>query len=201
MALLGRLKIDCLRKRHRSSERTMRRRIGDINPENILAGIVDGDVLVRLEKTHLADAFRADAAGREVGDAARLKFDADVGDIDLRRKDRQPDRVEFADGRLNKPENHVEIVNHQIENYVHIERAWSKYTEPMNLKKQRPMHDGADGAHSRIEAFEMADLQNSVVAFGYLDEIVRLFECVGYWLFEQDIDACREELSRRLEVQ
>ena len=71
---------------------------GDVDTENVLAGVVDGDVLVRLKEAELAYLLRADAAGGEVGDAARGELDADVGDINFRSEDGQADGVHFAYG-------------------------------------------------------------------------------------------------------
>ena len=59
------------------------RRARDVDDEQILACVVDRDILMGLEEAQLADLLRADAAGGEVGDAARLELDADVRDIDL----------------------------------------------------------------------------------------------------------------------
>src|SRR6185437_15503706 len=67
-----------------------------IDNEDIFAGVVDGDVLVGLEEAQFADPLGADAAGSEVGDAAGIEFEPDVGDIDLAGEDRQADGVDFA---------------------------------------------------------------------------------------------------------
>jgi hypothetical protein len=53
---------------------------------------------VGLEETDLADLLCADAAGSEVGDAAGLELDADVGDVGLAREDGQADGADLADG-------------------------------------------------------------------------------------------------------
>ena len=54
-----------------------------VDEEQVLAGVVDRDVLMRLEEAQFAHALGADAAGGEVGDASGGELDADVGDIDL----------------------------------------------------------------------------------------------------------------------
>jgi len=43
---------------------------GDVDEEQVLTRVIDGDVLMRLEKAKLADLLRADAARCEIGDAA-----------------------------------------------------------------------------------------------------------------------------------
>ena len=42
---------------------------------------IDADIGVFLEQTHLAHAFHRYAAGREIGDAAVVEFDAYAGDV------------------------------------------------------------------------------------------------------------------------
>ena len=78
---------------------------------------------MRLEEAELADLLGGDAAGGEVGDAAGFELDADVGDVDLGREDGQANGADLADGRLRQREDDVEIVNHQVEDDVDVERA------------------------------------------------------------------------------
>ncbi len=54
-----------------------------VDDEQILAGIVDGEVLVGLEEAQLAHRLGADPAGGEVGHTAGGEFQANVGDVDL----------------------------------------------------------------------------------------------------------------------
>ena len=78
--------------------------LGDVDEQDVLAGEVERDVLVRLEEAQLADALGADAAGGEVGDAAVVELDADVGDIDAAAEDGEADGADLADGRLRRCE-------------------------------------------------------------------------------------------------
>jgi len=55
---------------------------------------------MRLKEPQLADLFGGDAAGREVGHAARLELDAYVGDVDLRREHRKANSAHLFDGGL-----------------------------------------------------------------------------------------------------
>ncbi len=69
--------------------------LGNANLKNILAAVIDGDILLRLKETQLAHPLRANAARSQVGDAARLKLHADVGDVDFFRNHGQPNRAYF----------------------------------------------------------------------------------------------------------
>ena len=61
---------------------------------DFLRGVVDRDVGVRLEEADLPDPITADAAGGQVGDAARRKPQPRVGDVELRRQHRHADRLD-----------------------------------------------------------------------------------------------------------
>jgi hypothetical protein len=100
--------------------------IGDANHQQILARVVDGDILARLKEAQLADALGGDARGGEVGHAAGFEFDAHVGDVHLGRENRQADGAHLAHRRIGEGEHDVEIVDHQVEHHVHIERAGVK---------------------------------------------------------------------------
>ena len=68
----------------------------DVDAENILTRVIDGNVLMRLKKADLSNALCADAAGSEIRDATRFKFDANVRDIDFCGKDWEADRMQFS---------------------------------------------------------------------------------------------------------
>ena len=93
----------------------------DADGQELLAGEVEREVLVRLEETELANLLGGDAAGGEVGDAAGFEFDAYVGDVGLAGENGQPDGADFADGRIGEAENDVEVVNHEVEDDVDVE--------------------------------------------------------------------------------
>lgn len=150
---------------------------------------------MRLKEAHFADAFCTNSAGSKVCDATGFELDAHIGNVDLRREDGQADGMEIADRRLDEAKYDIEIVDHEVENDIYIERAGSEDTEAMDLKKQRPMNDGADGEHGWIEALKMANLKNSAVGFGKLDESVGFAQCGGYRLFDEDIDTGTEQAT------
>jgi len=75
---------------------------------------------VGLEEAELADLLGGDAAGGEVGDAAGLELDADVGDVDFFREDGEAYRADFADGGVGEGEDDVEVVDHEVEDDVDV---------------------------------------------------------------------------------
>src|SRR6202012_401580 len=113
-----------------------------------------------------------DAAGGEVGDAAGVELQAHVGDIDLAGDDGQAHGAHLADRRLSEGEHDVEIVHHEVEHHVYVERARAEDAEAMRFKEHRLVADGFGGGDGGIEAFEMADLEDTAAAGGEIDELV-----------------------------
>ena len=135
MNSLHRLKLERPQRRCGRLAGFWRLQCGYIDAKDILAGVVDGNVLVWLKKADFADALRTNAAGGEVRDTAGRKLNANIGDIDLRGQDRKPNRMQLANRGLSPVENNVKIMNHEIEHDIDIERSGRENTEPMNLKK------------------------------------------------------------------
>jgi hypothetical protein len=92
----------------------------DSEDKDVFAGVVDRDVLVRLEESKLANPFGADTTCSEVGDAAGIEFHANVGDVDLVGENGESNGADFFDWRVDQGEDDVEIVNHEIEDNVDV---------------------------------------------------------------------------------
>lgn len=149
-----------------------------------------------LEEAQLADALRADAAGSEVGNTAGLKFNANVGDIHLAGEDGQADGVERAHRGTNQREHDVEVVNHEVENDVDVERARAENAEAMRLKEHGVIEERASGSDGGIEALEMAGLEDAVVGGSGVDEMGGFGNAGGDGLFNEDVNACLEKSLR-----
>ena len=165
---------------------------GEIDGENVLAGVVDGEILMGLEEAELAHLLRADAAGGEVGDAARSELDADVGNIDLGSEDGEADGVEVAHGRGGEGADDVEVMDHEVEDDIDIEGTGGEDAEAVRLKKHGAVEQRANGLDGGIETFEMADLQDALVMGREMDEVVGFFEGGSEGLFDEDIDTGSE---------
>jgi len=150
--------------------------VADGEYENFLASVIERDVLARLEEAQLADAFGGDAAGGEVGDASGFELETDVGDVDFAGEDGQADGANFFHRRFGEGEDDVEIVNHEIEDDIDIERSRSEHAEAVDFEKHRMREDGKRGADGGIEALEMSDLRDAFVFRGEVDEFVSFVE-------------------------
>jgi hypothetical protein len=155
---------------------------------------------VGLEEAEFANPFGGDAGGGEVGDAAGLKLDTDVGDVDFGREDGQADGVDFADAGLGELEDDVEVVNHEVEDDVDVESAGAEEAETVGLEEHGAVDERGEGSDGGVEAFEVADLDEAVVEAAEADELVGLLECGGDGFLDEDVDAGLDEGGGGLEV-
>jgi hypothetical protein len=115
--------------------------------ESVAACVVERNIFVLLEEAHFADPFSGDAAGGDVGD-------------------RDADGFYFGDGFFDDGEKNVEVVDHQVEDYVNIEATWSENAEAVDFKKKRSIDDRFDSDYGGIEAFDVANLQDALMVLG-----------------------------------
>ena len=101
------------------------------------ARVVHRDVRGGLDEAHLADAVAADPAGRQVGDAAAGELQPGVGDVDAAGQHRHADGFDADDLLVDHREQHVEVVNHQVEDDVDVEAAVGERAEPVHLDESR----------------------------------------------------------------
>src|SRR5271170_3629702 len=90
----------------------------DAIDEAFLHAVIERDVAGigrAAEDADLPHPFRADAAGGKVGDAAVGEAQAHVGDVLALAQDGNAHGVYTGHGRFHERENHIEIVDHQIE--------------------------------------------------------------------------------------
>ena len=104
---------------------------------DLLRGVVDRHVRRRLEEADLPHAIAADAAGRQVGDAAVGEPQPRVGDVDAAVSTGTPTASIDSTSDCDQRQHDVEVVNHQIEHDVDVEAALGKRAEPMDFDEPR----------------------------------------------------------------
>jgi hypothetical protein len=90
---------------------------------------------------------------------------------------------------LREGEHYVEVVDHEVQDDVDIERTRREDAEPMGLEEHGSVEIGNERADSRVEALQVADLQNEVPGMSAVDEVVRFLERAGNGLLDEDMDA------------
>ena len=166
----------------------------DADGEEFLAGEVEREVLVGLEEAELADLLGGDAAGGEVGDAAGVEFDADVGDVDFAGEDGQADGADFADGELARLRT--------------MSRSWimrSRTTSTSRERGVKMLRRWASKNMGRVSAASVAvtaGLKRSrwpmatmrLCAAGEREDVVGFGEGGGEGLFDEDVEAGKKKL-------
>jgi len=151
-------------------------------------------IAFRAEKPDLLHGLGADAAGRDVGDAAGGKRQADVGDVDLVRKNGNADRLHAGDRRIHEFQDQVQVMNHQIQNDVHVGAALEKGMQTMHFNKGGPGDHLLEGHHGGIEPLDESDLQNQAVFPRQCQKLVGLLKRRAQRLFDERVNAGGQEI-------
>ncbi len=167
----------------------------DVDGEELLTGEVEGEILVGLEEAELADLLGGDAAGGEVGDAAGVELDADVGDVGFGRYDGQADGADLFYGRVGEGQDDVEVVDHKVEDDVDVEGARGEDAEAVGLEEHGVVEGREGGGDGGVEAFEVTDGEDAVVLRCEGEESIGFFEGGGEGFFDQSVDVVAEELG------
>src|SRR5271169_171427 len=156
---------------------------------SVLAAVVHRDVLVGLKQAKLADAVGRNPAGGNVGYAAALKLQANVGYIDLWREDGDTGGADLLDLARCQAEQNIEVVDHQVEHDVDIEASRTEDAETVNFEKEGKAGDFLQRNDGRIEALEMSHLEDAAVGVGCLDELIGRSEILRDGLFNEYVDS------------
>ncbi len=162
--------------------------------EEFLACVVDRDILVRLKEAQFADAFGTDAAGGEVGDASGFKLDAHVGNVGRGGKHRQADGADFFNGRFDESEDDIEVMDHEVEDDVDVQRSRGEDAEAVGLKEHGPVEIRNESADGRVEALEVANLQDKIAGVGACDQVVGFGESSRDGLLDEQVQVRAEGL-------
>ena len=166
----------------------------DVDREQLLAGVVQGEVLGGLKEAEFADGLGGDAAGGQIGDGAGGEFEAYVGDVHLATEDGQTDGADLAHGRTGQSEQDVEVVDHEVQDDVDVERARGEDREAMGLKEHgtgEPSEGGGDGG---VKPLEVTGGEDAAEAIGVGDETVGFRQGGGERFLDEQVDAGRKEL-------
>src|SRR5579875_959080 len=151
----------------------------DVDGQELLAGVIEGEVLSRLEEAKFADLLGGDAAGGEVGDGAGGELEADVGDVDFWGEDGKTNGADLGDGGPGHGEEDVEVVDHEVEDDVDVEGARGEDAEAMSLEEHGTREAGECGGDRGVEAFEMACGEDAVPLVREGDERIGFGEGSG----------------------
>jgi hypothetical protein len=98
-------------------------------------------------------------------------------------------------------EQHIQVVNHEVEHDADIGRTECVRGKPLGIDELGADRHLLECAQSRIESLDMADLQDGPAGAGVFDESFRLGSGRSHRLFHQCGDASREEWAGHFAVQ
>src|SRR5215208_4954598 len=99
-----------------------------------------------------------------------------------------------------EPLHDIEIVNHQVEHNVNVQRSRGELTYAMNLKIDWLANVRSQRNHRGIEGLEVSDLKNCVASFGCANHPIGFFARSRYRFFDQHVNARLEQAARNLAV-
>src|SRR6267378_7909838 len=167
----------------------LRSRLFRDDTQSVATRVIERNVLVLLKKAHLAHALGGNAACGYIRHRASREFQARVGDIHFVREHRNSDRLYLRNRLFHEREQDVQIVNHQVVNYVHVEAARREHSQPVHLEEKRIIQDGLDGQHRGVESLYMADLQHTLMTLGRGQERIRFGKAFCHGLFDNNVEA------------
>ena len=100
-----------------------------------------------------------------------------------------------GDRRIDDRLHDVDVVDHQVQDDVHVRAALAVRRQPVAFDEARPRQVRLGRQNGRVEALEMAHLQDALLAPGQLDERGRLFLRLGDRLLDQHVCAGVEEVA------
>ena len=168
--------------------------------QHFLPSVIERNILSRLEESQLAHPLRRNPARGKVRNAPGLKLQPHVRNVHLPRQNRQSDRPHFFDRRLRKRQHDVEIVDHQIQHNIHIQRPRSKHAQPVHLKKHGLRQQRNRGPHRRIEALQMPHLRDPLVRSRKRNQLLGLRQRARQRLLDQHIHASLHQLAGDAQV-
>src|SRR5262249_46043156 len=152
----------------------LRTRLFYSNAQSVAARVVERNVFVLLEESHLTHALGGNAARRDVGYGSSGKLQPRMRNVDLVSQNRNANGLYFDHRFLDHRQQNVQVVDHQVINYVDVETSWREHAQSVNLEKQGTIQDWFHDTDSRIKTLDVTHLQNAFVFLRCLQKNVRL---------------------------
>ncbi len=159
------------------------------------------EIVAAPEHSHSPLGLVAHSARRDIGNATRRKGDARIGQVDVAADHRRAHRVDTFHRRIRQTDDHIDVVDHQVEHHVHLDAAIPPRRDAVALEIKRVGHHFGERAIGAGEALDMADLKHAVALCSKLGERVRAGYAVGDRLFDQHVKATLDQLARDVVMQ
>src|SRR6266852_4921273 len=102
---------------------------------------------------------------------------------------------------MHEGQHDVEIVDHQVEHDVYVERSRREHAKTMHFEEHRLRNERESGTHGRIEALQMSNLRHSLVLFRQEKHFVRFGLRGSERLFDEQVDTGLHQLTGNIEME
>src|SRR5207245_8226664 len=136
-------------------------RASEITDGGVIRSVVNHNIIAWLKEAHLANLFGAHARSRDVCHRARSKFESRVRSIYLVSQNWNADGMQRShlDIFSDQPLHDVQIVNHQVQDHIYVQRARSELTDTMDFEIDRVAHVRPQRDQRGIESCGVTELQ------------------------------------------
>ncbi len=113
----------------------------------------------------------------------------------LGRQNPQAHGMKLAYRRAHKAEHDVQVVDHQVQHHVDVQRAAVEDAEAVGFEKHRPVDQRLGRGDRGVEALQQAYLQDLPAGCRLPDQGIGLGQGDGDGLFQQDIESLGQSLG------
>ena len=157
---------------------------------------IDREICILLKQAHLPHLPLRYSAGGHIGDTSVLELKTRVRDIHTFRDDSDAVRFHSTDRRLDKAEDQIDVVDHQVQDDRDVRPAWIELREPVGFDEHggdRVMLQREDGG---VEALDMPHLETKAAFGRRAAEPVRFIDGLRDRLLKKDVFSSRQRLHR-----
>ena len=161
-----------------------------------LAGCkIDADGRFGGPDLHQAAGLGINAVGRQIGDAAVIKSHARLHRVFVCAQERNAEGIHAADLCIRQIENQIEVVNHHVMHHADIGRTKGVGAQSFAADVFRPAAVLPRHLCGRVEAFDVAYLQQRCMPLADSDDGLRIAEVGSQRFFHEDGNLVVEEFA------
>src|SRR5450759_390525 len=159
-------------------------------------GQIERQISALLKDPDLPLSLPRDAAGRDVGDGARVERYARVRNVEHGSEHGNSDRRDVAGFRADQREEQVDVVDHEIEHHGDIRAPRAERRQSLAVDEPWHLHVWKRCTHRPIEPLDVANLDHHASFPGELEESIGLFQRRRDRLFDEDVLAALDSRAR-----
>ena len=89
---------------------------------------------------------------------------------------------------------YINVVNHEIQDDIHIQSPFIEQSKPIGFYKHRFREMWVNGTKGRIETLEKSHLENAAFTISQSNQVLCLVKALGHGLFQEHVNTCIQEV-------